>query len=168
MLDISVKSARQASEFNPRSRTTLIRILDFHKPTRLQRPYPPLLYESRFAKILSYSFDDLTPRPFQDGSIPANKKHQYKLFSESDAAKIIMDFSKIKDISDYLIVHCYLGRSRSPAVAAALNHMFSLGIDDSSFMDEDTRANMHVYSTMVQVAREKMSLDFKSPWFGER
>ena len=54
--------------------------------------------------------------------------------------------------AETLLVHCLMGQSRSPAVAAAICNV--LGEDDSYFFKKYT-PNRKVYRTILQVAHER-------------
>ena len=107
-------------------------------------PIVPVPSSFRLA-YLTYTFDDVD-EPFQN----------YVLINRDIAAKILEDFSKLKNKAESLAIHCRAGLSRSPAVAAALNDCFSLGADEDleGYFGHDSQANRAVYRTICRTAKE--------------
>ena len=163
MKEIKVLDKFSAAKHKPLPRTVLIRI--FGSDPLINMTYPPLQHGESFARILEYVFDDLTPVQFEEYLAEGHKG--LKLFSASHAEQIISDFNRVRVVSDHLVAHCNAGESRGPALAAALNHIFKFGIADEDYLYSDCRPNMHVYATLVYVARERFGLEFKARLHGE-
>lgn len=90
--------------------------------------------------VLQLNFDDI------DLISPGPAK---KLFSDTEAESIKNFIDSIKDSDiEKLIIHCYMGQSRSAAVAAALSFIYDG--DDSKFFDEPYCPNQHVYRKILE------------------
>lgn len=79
---------------------------------------------------------------------PRTNYPEVRLMKEEDAKKIkefVEELIKNDEIEE-LIVHCYAGASRSPAVAAALSKIYN--DDDQEYFEECT-PNMHVYNMIL-------------------
>lgn len=75
-----------------------------------------------------------------------------KLFSDTDAESIKRFINSIKDFDiEKLIIHCYMGQSRSAAVAGALSFIYNG--DDSKFFKEPYCPNRHVYRKILEAYR---------------
>ncbi len=98
--------------------------------------------------LLQISFADavkLTPEDLQE-------EPKLRLFTAEQAATIL-DFVGVHwDEIEVLLVHCYGGLSRSPAVAAAISKIY-YGTDEPFFAR--FALNRLVYSTIMQVAAER-------------
>lgn len=161
MRKIRIMDSAMARRHNPRPNTTMIRLIDADRYAN--GDYPSLENEEFFEHIFKYDFDDITPADLEDDSILSFGR-TLKLFTPDIAEIIIKDLKGVVFNTDYLVVHCNAGYSRSPAVGAGLNHIFNMGIPDGDYIPFFSKPNMHVYSTLVNVARERFHLDFKSPW----
>jgi predicted protein tyrosine phosphatase len=150
MKGIKILSLEDAIKLDPPENTLLIRILG---PNYLDKyfdgDFPSLTHARKFKKIFCYEFDDVKPNEaefFRYGT---------EMFDEYHAREIIEDFESVYREMDYLAVHCFAGIARSSAVAAALNHIFVLGFKDEDFLNrEEHNPNIHVYDTLINVARE--------------
>ena len=88
---------------------------------------------------------------FHDADEKAEDAEVLTLFSEAHADQILDFFNQHKDV-DYILVHCTAGRSRSPAVAAAITKI--LGGDDSVWFRIKT-PNALVYRTLLNRAFDR-------------
>jgi predicted protein tyrosine phosphatase len=68
-----------------------------------------------------------------------------------EQAKQVWDFVKSHTEAEIIIVHCTMGMSRSPGIAAAISKVVTG--DDASFFKKHT-PNMHVFRTMLEVYYE--------------
>ena len=142
-------SADDASEVAPEvsARTYVIRILDDGQPVG-HHVYPPL--REGHAWVREYAFDDIVPQAPDGGAAP-------HLFTEAIAEAILRDLREVLAHGgiDLLLVHCFAGASRSPAVAEVLAGLHGVRIDDACY-PRDPRLritpNSHVYDTMLRVA----------------
>lgn len=70
---------------------------------------------------------------------------EIKIFTPAQADKICAFVHRHKDDVGAILVHCELGKSRSPAVAAAISD--ALGLDSKRFWQNHTPSK-YVYSTV--------------------
>ncbi|MCP3685193.1 MAG: hypothetical protein GY861_21220 [bacterium] len=70
------------------------------------------------------------------------------LFTAGQANEIISFVNKYEERISCVVIHCYAGECRSPAVAAALSYMLN-GDDSWIFSDTQYKPNMHIYRTMM-------------------
>ncbi|MBS3094459.1 hypothetical protein J4474_02240 [Candidatus Pacearchaeota archaeon] len=141
-MNLIISGLCDACEYVPKDRTYAI---------RLESPKYPFDGESYnltksglWVVVHTYSFDDRNPS-FGEG----------KLFKRDIAQKIISDFEEKFLETDSLLVHCTLGRNRSPAVGIALNNLFNLGNNSEDLMEEFPDFNKYVYGTLMSVGRKK-------------
>ncbi len=92
---------------------------------------------------LTYMFDDIDEQ-FMD----------YVLLDKETAGEILTDFSNVRRNIKSLAVHCRVGLSRSPALAAALNDRFSLGYDIEYFLANFPGLNKYVCRTVIRTGLE--------------
>ncbi|NHZ42080.1 dual specificity protein phosphatase family protein [Massilia aquatica] len=144
-------SAEDASEVPPdvSARTYVLRILDGQAVGH--HVYPPL--REGHAWVREYAFDDIVPGAASDaGAAP-------HLFSETIARAILRELREVlaREGIDLLLVHCFAGASRSPAVAEVLAGLYGVAIADTCY-PRDPRfkvtPNQHVYDTMLRVASQ--------------
>lgn len=70
------------------------------------------------------------------------------LFSEFQADDIVSFVNNIKQYVSTIVVHCTMGRSRSPAVAAAISYYLNGKGSEQIFFDHYT-PNRKVFSTLL-------------------
>ena len=92
--------------------------------------------------VLRLAFDDA--EPCEDLELPRS----VRLMTEADAAAVWRFVDEHKARAALLVVHCEMGLSRSPAVAAAVTR--ALGGDDGPFFDEYL-PNRFVYDLLLRV-----------------
>lgn len=90
--------------------------------------------ESRYTKLHSEYFDSILNLTFKDDDSSFTSLHAIYIFE-------FVNFCFALEIEE-LIIHCYLGVSRSPAIAQAIKEQYSLCIE------YEPRMNKHVYDTM--------------------
>ncbi len=88
-----------------------------------------------------YHFDDVTP-----------SSGNGLLFDERIAENIMDDFITGAGRSKILLVNCFAGLSRSPAVGIALNDIFSLGYNSDELKERYAMFNQWVYKIMLETA----------------
>jgi len=131
-------------EFEPQKSTYVVRIFSsWHRAWDRQQ----IRDSSFYTRIREYIFDDVEP---QSRTLKATEI----LFTPEIAQEIIQDFVLYKDSIEALVVHCSLGRNRSPAVAIALNEIFELGYDTKALKKQYNEANWHVYDTLITTAQK--------------
>ena len=79
-----------------------------------------------------------------------------KLFNENHADQILDFVLRVWDKIDRLVIHCYAGVARSPAVAAIISKLY-YGSDEVYFQ-EPYKPNKHVYDTLYRVANARPDL----------
>lgn len=131
----------EAIRLEPKAPTYAIRIFGT-KPSSRVRSETPLSSRGNWVCVQKYEFDDLTS--YTPGQ---------RLFGRAIATRIITDFEPYREVCEQLLVHCFAGRSRSPAVAIALNDIFDLGYDSERMMANFPRYNKFVYLKMRAAAK---------------
>jgi len=101
-----------------------------------------------YRKVSKYVFDDVSPGLMRENSV---------LFNEEMAEGMLRDFEPHVEECECLLVHCIRGRNRSPAVALALNEIFSLGGDTTFSRGRDSEVNWYVYNTLLGVVKNRMN-----------
>lgn len=139
-MKIIIKSLSQAIDYKPTEPTYAIRIFSPGLVGGVRLDRFPLVDSPNYKDITVYHFDDIT--------LP--NKHKI-LFDKNLAAKICDDFAPYKDQVDTLLVHCIMGKNRSPSVAMALNERFNLGANTEELMKQYSEYNKLVYRTMTQL-----------------
>jgi len=120
----------------------LIRI--FNSPDSLALlPYARLKYPEQFKIIRTYVFDDISQ--FTDNDLV--------LFNDEIADRIITDFDNDGKDCQMLLIHCWAGKSRSPAVAIALSEIFHLQTPEQivALKKQFLIYNKRVYHTILDV-----------------
>jgi predicted protein tyrosine phosphatase len=79
---------------------------------------------------------------------------QNVVFNDGLALKILNDFAGLKDGCEALLVHCFLGISRSPSVAIALNEVYGLGRNTEDMKTFYSDYNRFVYRPLVENSRK--------------
>ena len=72
------------------------------------------------------------------------------LFKEDFAKKILGDYEKIENKIDNLVIHCWEGLKRSPAVGIAMNEIYGWGIKD--LKEKFPKYRRYVYDIMIKTA----------------
>jgi len=106
------------------------------------------LKKSSLYTIVNYVFDNNWPGlhdEVNDKSIT---------FNEDIAHNIITDFKRDGLDKRTLLVHCYNGTNRPPAVGIALNDIFNLGHDSDKLKREYHGYNRHIYDLLLEVAKQ--------------
>lgn len=147
-MKIRIMSFEQALNYQPLSneRCSIIRILE---PNEKQEK---LKYEEYFDDILELFFDDIVGTEYE--YLPSN----IRLFTKNDAKRVLNFFQKNRNI-DSLIIHCFAGISRSPAIALGLSwflkdHSLEKSIIESGKYIPNQRV-MRILAEMLGVYEEK-------------
>ncbi len=115
---MAVMSAERAASYEPHDRTAVIRIFDSSR--RSQKTYPRL-QKRMFVDIFEYVFDDIQVERLSLRELREMiRDHGMVVFNEGIAEKLLDDIVSIKDACETILVHCNIGMSRSPAVAAGI------------------------------------------------
>ena len=144
-MDLEILGLSRAQEYKPRNPTYAIRIksgafADFDDSKILP------LQESDLYTIVKYIFDDIDP-----GYIPPSRNPV--MINEDIAGKILEDFRREGLDKDTLLVHCSMGKNRSPAVGIALNEIYNLGHDTGKLKRKFPELNLYVYKMLLKVAK---------------
>ncbi len=117
-IKVAVMSAELAGTYRPVDKTAVVRIFD--SSPRSRRKYPRL-QEGLFTDIFEYIFDDISVERMPPEELSSMiRDHEMVLFDEDIAGKLLDDVFSIRDECETILVHCNIGLSRSPAVAAAI------------------------------------------------
>jgi predicted protein tyrosine phosphatase len=154
-MKITVLSLKEVRTYRPTEPSCLIRIFgneeSYHEESKI---------EGSFLNSAVYFFDDV------DLYLEANygKEHLRKmiqsdnpqLFHKSLALKIISEFDTWNrpPSLEELVVHCYVGAGRSPAVAMALNEIFQLGWQTQDLIKRYPEYNQYVFEVMVRAGQD--------------
>ena len=140
-MDLHILSLPDAIEFLPDKPTYAIRIFSSWDN---QRKIRPLQSSELYTSINQYVFDDNDRA--EVGPI---------WFDKGLAKKIMEDFKENKSSAEALLVHCSIGKNRSPAIAIALNEIFNLGHNSEELKQKYggfNGFNRHVYKTLLNSA----------------
>ncbi len=138
-MSVLIKKLSVALDYKPEQKTHLIKIL---RGIPDYDCYFPEIKDSLYASH-EYVFADIQSE--KPGAI---------LFNKTIAEKIITDFQNNKESCIDLLVVCVLGQNRSPAIAIALNDIFSLGEDTEELKKKYPELNKHVYRVMMRTAEQ--------------
>ena len=137
-MDLHIFGLFDAIKFEPTKPTYAIRLISGKNYPEERKP----LFDSHLYRgINCYQFDDITPRVGRG-----------ILFTEAMAGKILEEFIVQRLYVDALLVNCFFGKNRSPAVGIALNEIYGLGHDTDALKEQYNEANWYVYETLKRVA----------------
>ncbi len=139
-MDLLIMSYWEAIEYLPEKPTYALRIFpswgkEYNKKSLKDSPF--------YLFVVEYTFDDLGP----SDSI----KERDVLFNKNLAEMIINDLDKNKLGIENLLIHCNLGKNRSPAVGIALNEIFNLGHDTNLLKQKYPGSNKYIYKILKEV-----------------
>lgn len=139
-MKLLILSLDQAITFKPMKdiRTSIIRILE---PDSEQKS---LEFEQDFEDILELKFHDILGK-LEGRLLPNN----IRLFDDNHAHKTIEFFKKNKEV-DMLVIHCFAGVSRSPAIALSFTWFLENSILEKKIIESRKYVpNPHVMSKMA-------------------
>lgn len=143
--EIHICSLEEAIAYDPVQPTYAIRIFS---PSADDSLYP-LEDSPLFTTIQEHFFDDTFPdMPFDVSTDPQDI---YVPFVPDMAYRIISEFEQ-QYRNETLLVHCKYGMNRSPAIAIALNDIFSLGHDSEYLQHEFPEYREYIYEVMIDIA----------------
>lgn len=130
---IEVKNLTMAREFRCEVPWAAISIVSAHGGN-------PILSTQNRVGLLNMAFEDREfPSPHTPPDLMFNKEY----------AKQILDFvAEMWPITECFMIHCHAGQSRSPAVAAAIEHIYHGNGTDNYWFEHKT-PNMIVYRTIL-------------------
>ena len=138
-----VRSRGYAQEFKFESPWAAISIVT-------EPPWPELLEENRVGLLQLEFMDAEFVRPTSKWG------NGLSIFDEGQAIQILDFVSKMWDEVDCFLIHCDMGQSRSPAVAAAIENIYYGSGADQYWFNTKT-PNMLVYRKLLDVYHEKYS-----------
>jgi len=143
-----VCSKREATEFESQSIWCGIQINTFKDESH------PKISAVKRLDLLQITFPDADSTDFTSESLSESEIKELKqnLFSQEHADKIIDFYLKNKNNCEVLMVHCYAGRCRSPAVAAALSKIAN---NDDMIYFKNYTPNALVYNAILERAFER-------------
>lgn len=113
----------------------------------------PKICKVKCQGILQLIFlDSESESDLMNSEIELLKKNESSMFTETHAEQILDFVNEIWDKVETLLVHCYAGYSRSPAVAAALSKIY-YNQDEHFF--KSYSPNKMIYNTILKVAQER-------------
>jgi len=105
---------------------------------------PAKINKVQLVGLLQLAFDDIT-WPLDE----------LRMFPEEQAHQILDFTKKVWDEVELLVVPCFAGACRSPAVAAIISKIY---YGDDLFFYQQYSPNSHVYQTLYRVAVERGEL----------
>jgi len=101
-------------------------------------------------KLADENRQDVIQMNFWDVSASKMSWLSKDLMFDEEKANLILDFvEKVWDKIDVLLVHCEMGISRSPGIAAAIAYCYHGPYTDRQFFKRYT-PNTHVYETILK------------------
>ncbi len=126
-----------AETIEPNDSKAMISIRDKSHITRLK---------SGWKNLLVLEFDDIDPDELRLLYANANSMlKSYNLFSDMDAQYIKTFVDGLDERVDQIYVHCFAGRSRSPAIAKVLAEKFETTINENNI-----NPNMYIYNKLKE------------------
>ena len=147
-MDIFVLSLEEALMHEPPRTTYATRLRSSNISPSDTRFWGRLRNSKRYAHVHEYEFDDLYPDFNQGG----------KLINPDIAGQIVSDFNNGRRECEDLLVHCFAGKGRSPAVAIALNEIFNLGQSTKRMKQIFPAYNDFVYQSLIKAAKSMPDL----------
>lgn len=139
-MDLLVMPWWEAIMYQPEKKTYAIRIFNGEDKEAPKRD--PLKSSPLYVCVAEYFFDD-NDEFTRCGPVTID---------EETARRMIEDFARHRESVECLLVHCFKGQNRSPAVAMALNEIFGLGHDASALRENYQSANKYVYKRIRETA----------------
>lgn len=107
-MKIKVIDCSTSRHYKPTGKAVMIRIGD-----ELNEYHLPKIDSSLYKEVHEFQFYDLVPRP----GLPSN----WNYFNKTDGMRMLSIFERLeKQGIEEVVVHCFAGVSRSPAVAISL------------------------------------------------
>lgn len=155
-MDLLVQSLEEALSYQPDRPTYAIRIF-----SKIRTSRPPLQDSPLYTAINEYVFDDVQPpRTWLSWDKVISwlgLETGYIMMNETIAEELLLDFDREGRDCETLLVHCYAGVNRSPAVAVALNRIFDLGHDNDTLIKTYPESNWYIHNLLLETA-ERLSL----------
>ena len=142
-MDLLIMSWLEATEHKPTKPTYAIQIFSSSDILKDKKLYP-LQDSPYYAHVACYVFDD-NDQQYRAGPISLD---------EHMAEALLHDFDTHRLSVQALLVHCALGKNRSPAVGLALNEIFKLGCNSEALREQYAGLNREVYQTLITTAQK--------------
>lgn len=125
-IQLHVMSRQEAEAYVPGEEEVCISISSFNP----DHPYPmdsarPAKLSDKFDDVLRMVFDDIQP-DFCEPHKECVDNGQMKGYTDEDALKVTDFIQKHIKTKKKLVIHCYMGISRSRSIAAATARAFSM------------------------------------------
>jgi len=166
-MEITILSLKEVQIYKPVHSACLIRIFGN------EASYQEYAYlQGSFVKSAVHYFDDFDLYlEMQQGEAHLKKiihTENPQIFHKNLALKIISEFDTWKKQESFteLVVHCYVGAGRSPAVAIALNDIFQLGYQAKDLIGRYPEYNKYIFDVMVLTGKDYFS-ELKDRHFSE-
>jgi hypothetical protein len=154
VMKITILSLKEVQIYQPADSACLIRIFGNEES---YQEYSHV--EGSFVKSAVYFFDDFDLYLEAQSGTEHLKKiihtENPQIFHKNLAVNIISEFDTWKRHESFeeLVVHCYLGAGRSPAIALALNEIFQLGCRTQDLIKLYSEYNEYIFDVMVAVGK---------------
>lgn len=107
-MKITVIDCYQSPKYKPDGKALMIRIGD-----ELNEYHLPKINQNLYESVHEFQFYDVIPKP----GLPSN----WNYFNKTDGERVLSIFKTLKEKNiDEVIIHCFAGVSRSPAIAISL------------------------------------------------
>ncbi len=149
VFQLDVLDCARAGEFKPSVPSVAIILLSGIREDN--NTYPAVL-SRKFVEVFEYKFDNLYPIDERDMRLLGRGGDFPIIFNAEIAGKMLFDFTGVRDKVSGLMVHCWDGRNRAPAVAIAYNDVFSFGYDREELMMKHPAYNSYICQTLIDTA----------------
>lgn len=161
-MDIRIFNDESMVFYRPEKPTFSIRVFNHKKENG---EVMPLVNSDLYVAEKRYFFDDITlgdARHFDNFNhslwfFKNIRRINYKVFDKDTARAIISDFKEVIPRTECLAVSCEYGAGRAPAIAIALNEIFSLGQDSNKMRLNFINYNSYVYEMLIRESRAKFT-----------
>ena len=156
-MKLEILSLDKALKFIPSEKTYGVRILDSMQFKQITN----LVESDNWVKINKYIFDDKWASDWQEILDEEREIYDFMgypgpgdvLFDEYFAERILNDYEIYGKEAETIMVHCNKGRSRSPAIARAMNDIYGWGI--KGLEEKFPESRRFVYEIMMDVSRKR-------------
>jgi len=149
---IHVLDVVRAKNFIPDKKTIAIRCMSSKHFKAWESESYGTLNPELYSGILSLVFDNLTPEAI---SKDRRAYKRFTLFGKKQANNICRFLDRHKGNFEDIMVHCYGGKDRSPAVGAVIGDYFNLEYNLGILERDFAGINSHVYNTLLQSFMDK-------------
>jgi hypothetical protein len=157
-MKITILSLKEVQNYKPSHLSYLIRIFGNEESYKESSHL-----EGSFVHSAVYFFDDLDLYlESQSGKAHLKKiihAENPQIFHKNLALNILSEFDTYRRREPFqeLVVHCYLGAGRSPAIAIALNEIFQLGAKTKDLINLYPEYNEYIFDVMILAGKDYLS-----------